>query len=214
MRMAPTGGSPGRAKRPKYRVGSGFQLVRKARPEPAPLPRRLADMRLAALLVGALIMAGCAAAESPAPSASPVPSPSDAAGSSPSEAPASDPPAAFVAALRDAGAEVSETGAFNTDPLGGQGIGLCVAGQQVSVYVYPTPEDREAVASRIDPTDPSNLGTTIVEWAGNPKFWQADRILVLYLGSDPAVESGISSILGQPFARGQGRDPGPDRHSC
>ena len=171
-------------------------------------------MRLATLLLGALIMAGCAAAESPASSASPVPSPSDAAGSSPSEAPASDPPAAFVAALRDAGAEVSETGAFNTDPLGGQGIGLCVAGQQVSVYVYPTPEDREAVASRIDPTDPSNLGTSIVEWAGNPKFWQADRIIVLYLGSDPAVESGISSILGQPFARGEGRDPGPDRHSC
>lgn len=107
-----------------------------------------------------------------------------------------------------------ETGAFSTEPLGGQGTGLCVAGQQVRVYVYQTAEDREAVASRIDPTDPSNVGTSIVEWAGNPKFWQAARIVVLYLGSDPAVDSGISTILGPPFARGPGRDPGPDRHAC
>jgi hypothetical protein len=183
--------------------------------EPARAVSRLAGMaRATALLLGALLIAGCAATQSPAPSSSPVPSAPVGASSSPSEGPGSDPVTSFVAALRAAGAEVRETGAFSTEPLGGQGIGLCVAGQQVSVYVYPTLEDREAVASRIDPTDPSNLGTSIVEWAGNPKFWQADRILVLYLGSDAAVESGISAILGQPFARGQGRDPGPDRHSC
>lgn len=185
------------------------------RPEPALGLARLVGMaRVAALLLGAVIVVGCAATQSPTPSSSPVPSASDGAGSSPSDWPAGDPAGAFSAALRTAGAEVRETGPFSTEPLGGEGIGLCVAGQQVSVYVYPTPEDREAVASRIDPADPSNLGTTIVEWAGNPKFWQADRILVLYLGSDPAVEGGISAILGQPFARGQGRDRGPNRHSC
>lgn len=183
--------------------------------EPGRAVSRLAGMaRAAALLLGALVVAGCAATQSPAPTSSPVPSALVEVGSSPSEAPGSDPVASFVAALREAGAEVRETGAFSTEPLGGHGTGLCVAGQQVSVYVYPTPEDRQAVASHIDPTDPSNLGTSIVEWAGNPKFWQADRITVLYLGSDPAVESGISAILGQPFARGQGRDPGPNRHSC
>lgn len=89
-----------------------------------------------------------------------------------------------------------------------------MSGQQVSVYLYPTAADRDAAAARIDPTDPSNLGTSIVEWAGNPKFWQADRIIVLYLGNDAAVETGITSLIGPPFARGQGRDPGPNRHSC
>ena len=170
-------------------------------------------VRAAALLLGALLVLGCAAG-SPATSSSPVSSGSATAGSSPTEAPSADPFAAFAAALRAAGAEVRETGAVSTEPLGGQGIGLCVAGQQVRIYVYPTLADRAAVATRIDPTDPSNLGTSIVEWAGNPKFWQADRILVLYLGSDPAIEAGITSILGPPFARGQGRDPGPDRHAC
>jgi hypothetical protein len=116
--------------------------------------------------------------------------------------------------LEAAGATVSELGAFNTDPLGGRGVHLCVDGQQVSVFEFDTEAKRAATAARIDPTDPSNLGTAIIEWAGNPKFWQRDRILVLYLGSDPAVEAGITTVLGPPFARGEGRDPGPDRHVC
>ena len=169
--------------------------------------RRADVAAITRLFVVALLVTGCATVSSPSPNTSAAPT------ASPAAAPG-DPTAGLGAALQAAGAEVRQTGAFNTDPLGGQGVGLCVAGQQVSVYVYPTSQERAAVASRIDPSDPSNLGTSMVEWAGNPKFWQADRIIVLYLGSDPAVESGISSILGQPFARGEGRDPGPDRHSC
>jgi hypothetical protein len=45
------------------------------------------------------------------------------------------------------------------------------------------------VASRIKPDDPSNLGTSIVEWAGRPRFWQRDRILVMYLGESAATEA-------------------------
>ena len=134
--------------------------------------------------------------------------------SAPSDAPADELVSAFETALRAAGAEVRSTGDFSTEPLGGKGTELCVAGQQVSVYVYPSVEERAAVAARIDPTDPSNLGTSIVEWAGTPWFWQDDRLIVLYLGSDPTVRSGISAVLGLPFARGQGHDPGPNRHSC
>jgi len=90
-----------------------------------------------------------------------------------------------------------------------------MAGQQVDVYVYETEQERAAVAGKIDPTDPSHFGTdVIIEWAGNPRFWQQDRIIVLYLGNDPSVEAVITSVLGQPFARGQGRSPGPDRPAC
>lgn len=178
------------------------------------MARRAAMARIASLLLGALLVAGCATSPSPDPGSSPAPGEPGAAAPSTSETRPSDPAAAFEAALRAAGAEVRTTGAFSTEPLGGQGIGLCVAGQQVSVYVYPTPEDRAASAARIDPNDPSNLGTAIVEWAGNPKFWQDDRIIVLYLGNDPAIEGGVGSVLGPPFARGQGRDPGPNRHFC
>lgn len=122
--------------------------------------------------------------------------------------------AGLASALESAGADVRELGSFNPDPLGGRGVILCVAGQEVRLYVFDTEKEREAVSTRIDPDDPSNLGTVMVSWAGQPKFWQAQRLLVLYLGIDPAVEAGLTSILGQPFARGQGRDPGPGGHAC
>lgn len=109
---------------------------------------------------------------------------------------------------------MTDLGAFNPEPLGGRGVSLCVAGQQVSVYVFDTEAEAATVADRIDPADPSNLGTTIIEWAGNPTFWQRGGIIVLYLGSNPAVKAGLTSILGQPFASGQGRDPGPGRQAC
>jgi hypothetical protein len=89
-----------------------------------------------------------------------------------------------------------------------------VAGQEVSVYAYETEEDRAAVAATIDPQDPSHVGRAIIEWAGNPRFWQRDRIIVLYLGDDPATEARITSVLGEPFARGRGRDPGPAAYTC
>jgi hypothetical protein len=170
--------------------------------------------RFATLLVGVLVVAACAVASSPSASPSPASTAFGGAVSSSPETSPRDPTAGLAAELEAAGADVHQTGVFDTEPLGGQGVALCVDGQQVSVYAYATPDERLAVAARIDPTDPSNLGTSIIEWAGNPKFWQADRFIVLYLGNDPAVESGLTSVLGQPFARGQGRDPGPGRYSC
>ena len=119
-----------------------------------------------------------------------------------------------MADLEAGGATVTNLGTFNATPLGGSGVLLCVDDQQVRVYEDDTEHQRAAAALLIDPADPSNLGTTIIEWAGNPKFWQRDRIMVLYLGSNPAVEAGITTVLGRPFALGNGRDPGPDRHRC
>ncbi|HSH21300.1 MAG TPA: hypothetical protein VK992_01620, partial [Candidatus Caenarcaniphilales bacterium] len=71
-----------------------------------------------------------------------------------------------------------------------------------------------ARAATIDPDDPSNIGTSIVEWAGEPKFWLRDRVLVLYLGTDEQVEDGLVSVLGEPFARGEGRPPLGGDDSC
>ena len=92
---------------------------------------------------------------------------------------------------------------------------LCLEGQQVSVYAYETEEQADAVARSIDPRDPSHVGRTmIVDWAGNPTFWQRGGLIVLYLGSEPDVTATLTSVLGQPFASGPGRDPGPARHAC
>jgi hypothetical protein len=69
------------------------------------------------------------------------------------------------------------------------------------------------VVQKIDPKDPSNVGTGIVEWAGAPRFWLRDNVIVLYLGQDAATDAALRALLGTPFAEGEaGRMPlpGPD----
>jgi hypothetical protein len=132
----------------------------------------------------------------------------------PSPSRAADPVATLVNEIEASGTQVTPLGPFNPDPLGGRGVGLCLDGQAVSVYVYATAEERAAVTARVDRADPSNIGTASMAWAGNPRFWERDRLIVLYLGHDGETVAALSDVLGQAFASGRGRDPGPDAHSC
>lgn len=116
--------------------------------------------------------------------------------------------------LEAAGAAVAEQATFDGEPLSGRGVRLCVNGQEVDVYVYHYAADRVADAGLIDPDDPSHIGRAIAEWQGRPRFWQRDRIIVLYLGSDEVTERLLTSLLGRPFAQGRGREPGPMEASC
>ncbi len=113
-------------------------------------------------------------------------------------------PDRFVAELSAAGVEAEQVETFSTEPVGGQGHLLCVDDQEVRVYLFANDEEAAAAAARIDPDDPSNLGDAIVEWAGNPRFWQRGPMLVLYLGEDQATAALITGVLGQPFAQGKG----------
>jgi len=122
----------------------------------------------------------------------------------------------LVTALSDASAPVREADRFDAAPLQAQGVLFCIGHEEVRAYVFPTAEARAAAAAAIDPHDPSHIGTSIVEWTGNPRFWQRDTILVLYLGSDLAVETLLTSLIGPPFARGAGGRglPGPRLSAC
>ncbi len=110
----------------------------------------------------------------------------------------------LVTALAAAQLDVRQARVFDPTPLQGRGTLLCVGREEVRVYAFASDQERAAVTSQIDPTDPSHIGTSIVEWTGNPRFWQGDRIIVLYLGADPATETRLTAALGQPFARGVG----------
>ena len=88
---------------------------------------------------------------------------------------------------------------------------LCVGREEVRVYLFPTEQARAAAAGTIDPKDPSHIGTSIVEWSGNPRFWARDRVIVLYVGSDAATEGLLTSVIGPPFARGVGGGLGGPR---
>lgn len=142
------------------------------------------------ILAGALILTACGG--SPTTSVTPG-------------GPAPDGLELLVADLEAAGADVGDAGTFDPAPISRRSRMLCVNGHKVSVYIYASELDRQATASDIDPRDPSHVGRTIIEWAGDRRFWQRDRIIVLYLGEDPATEMLLSSLLGPPFARGLGR---------
>lgn len=144
------------------------------------------------MLVVCLVAAGCA-------SASPGASPSPTEGLGGVEG--------LTADLQRAGAVLEPASQFAGDPLPASGFLICVSGEPVRVYVFNSDQQRQQVSSTIDRNDPSKVGTSIVEWMGTPRLWQRDRILVLYLGTKADTEVLLTSVLGPPFARGQGRPP-------
>jgi hypothetical protein len=156
-------------------------------------------MRISAAFVGVLaaLLVGCSA---PQASTSPSGSLTGVEG--------------LVADLAATSAPVRQADTFAPAPLPGQGVLLCVGHEEVRVYAFATEQARLAAAGSIDPTDPSHVGTSIVEWTGNPRFWQRDRILVLYLGTDASTDALLTSVMGPPFARGVGRGLGGPRVSA
>ena len=92
-----------------------------------------------------------------------------------------------------------------TEPLPGEGRLLCVDGEEIRLYLYDSAGERADAAALIDPADPSHVGTAIVAWSGNPAFWEVDRAIVLYLGTDEALRDELVAGLGEPYAAGRGR---------
>jgi hypothetical protein len=176
--------------------------------------------QLPALVLAVVALLGACAGPSgpsPSPSASPIGSPGTSPGSSPaaSGSPAAvDGPERFVADIDAAGEEAREAGEFDASPIAREGLTVCVGEEHVQLYVFATADEAMARARTIDPRDPSNVGTAIVEWAGTPKFWLRDRMLVLYLGTEPETTQLLVKLLGEPFAAGQGRPPLPGPEIC
>lgn len=165
-----------------------------------------------ALVIAGLLVAisGCAPAASPGATADVTPG---ASGTIPPvifgtpEPTASGGAEALVADLVAAGGAAKLGSNFLAEPLPGEGIVVCLGTEALQVYVLRDREAALAAASQIDPEDPSMIGTSIVDWAGRPRFWLRDRILVLYVGDDAATDAALRGLLGRPFA--EARAPGP-----
>ena len=107
--------------------------------------------------------------------------------------------ASLVTALKNAGATM-ETGepvsqAFFTP----EGSILKVNGADVQVFEYESAEAMEEEASQVAP-DGGSIGTSMVTWIDTPHFYQAGRIIVLYVGSDETILDMLENVLGPQFA--------------
>lgn len=111
----------------------------------------------------------------------------------------------FVDALRGRGITVSIGGEIQQPflyPESGtllllDGPGL--AGQaEVQSFEYADPAAATADASQIEPD--GNLRTVMITWIAPPHFFRRERLIVLYVGEDPAVVALLTDLLGPQFA--------------
>ena len=79
------------------------------------------------------------------------------------------------------------------------GFSIQVNGSSVQVFEYNSAEDAEADASLVS-SDGSSIGTSMPFWVDDPHFYYKEKIIVLYVGDDPAIEELLESVLGRQFA--------------
>jgi hypothetical protein len=105
----------------------------------------------------------------------------------------------LLASLRASGAEVAIGGSITQPFFNVEGQTIAVNGADVQVFVYPTEAEATAAASEISP-DGGSTATTMITWMASPHFYQADNLIVLYVGDDDSITSLLTSVLGEQFA--------------
>ena len=109
----------------------------------------------------------------------------------------------FIARLQEAGAEVILAGPIPGPVFLAGGHVLTVNGHRVGAYVYESAQEARSAAAGISP-DGSSIRedgrATHIEWVDAPHFFNAGRLIVLYVGRDTGVLSRLVSILGPQIA--------------
>lgn len=106
----------------------------------------------------------------------------------------------LVDALRSAGAMVEPAGEVEQAFFSVKGKKIDVNGAEVQVFEYSDDATRKAESDQISP-DGSSIGTSMVTWIDQPNFWAKGRLIVLYLGTDPAMLSVLNTVLGNPLTQ-------------
>lgn len=101
--------------------------------------------------------------------------------------------------LRAAGATVQPSAEVSQPFFSVKGFGIKVNGSDVQAFEYPDTAAAEAEAATVAPSG-SPIGTNMVSWVDAPHFYKAGRVIVLYVGSEPAVLKVLQSALGNQFA--------------
>lgn len=109
--------------------------------------------------------------------------------------------AGFIAALEGEGATVEEGEPITQPFFSPEGNTYKVNGADIQVFEYPDEDAMENEASQVAP-DGGSVGTSMVSWMDTPHFYKAGRIIILYVGNDPAVLGLLESTIGPQFAGG------------
>ena len=115
--------------------------------------------------------------------------------------------ASLVNALRTAGLSVETVDTVEQPFLQtNSGTVVRVSGEEVTqpaelqVFEYQDAEGAAIDAAQIGPD--GQPPTMMINWLATPHFYQAERLIVLYVGDDPMVVDLLTALLGPPFAGG------------
>ncbi len=101
--------------------------------------------------------------------------------------------------LRAAGATVDPAGVVSQPFFMPEGQLLSVNGQDVQVFEFGSVTDAAAAVETVS-KDGSSVGTTMVTWVATPHFYEAGKLIVLYVGEDSGVIGVLEEALGPQFA--------------
>lgn len=175
-----------------------------------------------------LMMAGCGTSPTAAPSVGATPGPRGAVPQSPlaSPSPRIGSPSAIASPARSTGAQsgfadrlrskgltVEHVAEASQPFLRTVGARLRLSGgtlaqpTELQVYTYDDPALAADDAARVQPdtsvrwAEPDgNVKTISFAWVAPPHFFRQERVLVLYTGTDPAVLTLLTDLLGAQFA--------------
>ena len=105
----------------------------------------------------------------------------------------------LIDSLRAAGATVEPVEAVEQPFFSVPGQVIRVNSADVQVFEYADQAAADEDMTRIGP-DGSIIGTVSILWAAPPHFYRAERLIVLYVGNDPAVISVLETVLGPQVA--------------
>jgi hypothetical protein len=108
--------------------------------------------------------------------------------------------ASLLTALGQAGLTVTQAGAVQQPFLSVPGQAITANGQTIQAFEYPDAAAAARDAAKIQPD--GTIPNTSVMWGAQPHFYRADRLLVIYVGTDATVLAALTSALGAPFATG------------
>jgi hypothetical protein len=107
--------------------------------------------------------------------------------------------ASLLAALQAAGATANVGDMVTQDFFTPEGQIINVNGADIQVFEYENAEAMESEAAQVAP-DGGSIGTSMVSWVDAPHFYKVGRMIILYVGSDPAVQGLLDQVIGSQFA--------------
>lgn len=111
----------------------------------------------------------------------------------------------MVGALQAHGTVVKWGGTVAQPFFSVEGVLMRIDGEDVQVYEYASADAARADASRITPEGNGvyfDSAATFVEWIDTPHLYTSGRLIVVYVGHEPAVLDALEGMLGAPFAGG------------